>query len=152
MLMSSWKGFVPKISPYLSITTNKNLWFFITVFLVDFVCCPFAFISTRRLDLFANHLHNMVFHLAGFKIPRSIRMLTQFGGDALLPSIVKGRLVRVVIVHYTKELLMDTIRVFVLFQQIYRTSCFEACCGRYQKESSYWGNVWRVRAQWRYFS
>jgi len=55
-------------------------------------------------DPFAHHLRNMVFHLAGFKIPRSIRMLTQFGGDALLPSIVKGRLVHETTVYGTKEL------------------------------------------------
>lgn len=29
--------------------------------------------------------------IAGFTIPRSIRMLTQHGGDALRPAMVKGR-------------------------------------------------------------
>lgn len=34
---------------------------------------------------------NKINKITGLTIPRSIRMLTQFGGDALLPSIVKGR-------------------------------------------------------------
>jgi len=51
--------------------------------------------------------------IAGFTIPRSIRMLTLHGGDALLPAMVKGR--SVLFAHRPKQIVFN-----FLVQQLYR--------------------------------